>query len=142
MSKSNLAETGILNLIFKNTDFSNIGDATGLRGSTTAGSLYIALYTSDPTDADTGTEATFGAYARKAVTRGAGWTVSGAVASNAGLISFAEATSGSQTITHIGIRTASSGGDLLFHAPLNTSRLVNTGTTIEFAIGAITITEA
>lgn len=141
-SKTNAFETDLLELIFNNTDIANVGDASGLQGSATAGSLYIALFTTDPTETGGGTEATFGAYARQAVARsGAGWTVSGNQVSNAALITFPEATSGSETISHIAIMTASSGGTALFHADLNTSRLVNTGTTLEFAIGAITITE-
>ena len=51
MSASDSLETSILNHIFINSDIANIGDATGLRGSSTAGSLYISLHTADPTDA-------------------------------------------------------------------------------------------
>lgn len=142
MSKSNLLETGNLKLILQNIALANIGDAGGLQPSVVAGNLYLALYTTDPTDGDAGTEATFGAYARQAIVRSvAGFDVSGDVGSNAALISFPEATSGSDTITHIAIRTASSGGDMLYHGVMGTSRLVDTGTTLEFAIGAITITE-
>jgi len=45
MSKTNTHEDGYLKLLFQNVNFANIGDATGLRGSTTAGSLYVALFT-------------------------------------------------------------------------------------------------
>ena len=48
MSMSNAAETAWLTLLLNNTNWANIGDATGLRGSTVAGSLYIALHTADP----------------------------------------------------------------------------------------------
>ena len=51
MSKSNSLENGLLELIFKNTNFANVGDATGLRGSSTAGSLYASLHTADPGEA-------------------------------------------------------------------------------------------
>lgn len=40
MSKGNTFENDLLLLIFNNTDAALIGDATGLRGSSTAGSLY------------------------------------------------------------------------------------------------------
>jgi hypothetical protein len=40
--------TDLLELIFCNTDAPNIGDATGLRGSSVAGSLYVSLHTADP----------------------------------------------------------------------------------------------
>jgi hypothetical protein len=44
-----------------------------LRGTTYTAptTTYLALYTSDPTDADTGTEITGGSYARQAITMGA-----------------------------------------------------------------------
>ena len=51
MSKSNSLENGLLELIFKNTNLANIGDATGLRGSTTAGNLFFSLHTGDPGEA-------------------------------------------------------------------------------------------
>src|SRR5690349_18011687 len=91
MSASNSFETAILNLFFANSNFANVGDATGLRGSTTAGNLYIALYTADPGETGTATtnEATYTNYARVAVARsGSGWTVSGNSASNAGVVTF------------------------------------------------------
>ncbi len=142
MSKSNLCETATLKLILQNIAFANVGDTGGLLPSAAPGNLYLALYTSDPTDADTGSEATFGAYARQAIVRSAsGFTVTGDVGSNAALIAFAEATSGSDNITFIAIHTAVTGGDMLFHGAMGTARLVDTGTTLEFAIDAITITE-
>ena len=41
MSKSNAWETALLQHLFTNSDVANVGDATGLRGSSTAGSLYF-----------------------------------------------------------------------------------------------------
>lgn len=40
----------ILLLIFNNTNAANVGDATGLRGSSTAGSLYLSLHTASPAE--------------------------------------------------------------------------------------------
>jgi hypothetical protein len=51
VSKSNSFETALLSHIFENAAIANIGDATGVRGSTTAGSLYFSLHTSDPGEA-------------------------------------------------------------------------------------------
>ncbi len=143
-SKTNAFETSIAGLIFQNTDIANIGDTAGLQNSVGDGSLFIGLYTTDPTETGAaGSEATFGSYARQAVSRtgAAGWTIAGPLTDNTALITFPEATSGSETITHITIMTAVTAGDPLYHSTLNTSRLVNTGTTLEFAIGALTITE-
>ncbi len=142
-SKTNAFETDWAEHVFQNLAIANIGDGAGLPAAATVGSLFVALYTTDPTETGAaGSEATFGSYARQGVVRSAaGWTVAGALTDNAALITFPEATSGSETITHITIMTAVTAGDPLFHADLNTSRLVNTGTTLEFAIGALTITE-
>jgi hypothetical protein len=61
-------------LLFNNTNAANIGDATGLRGSTTAGSLYLSLHTADPgeTGSQTTSECNYTSYARQAVARSSG----------------------------------------------------------------------
>ena len=143
-SKTNAFETDWAEHVFQNLAIANIGDGAGLPAAATVGSLFVALYTTDPTETGAaGSEATFGSYARQAVSRtgAAGWTIAGPLTDNTALITFPEATSGSETITHITIMTAVTAGDPLYHSTLNTSRLVNTGTTLEFAIGALTITE-
>ena len=48
MSMSNASETALLNLLFNNTDWANVGDAAGLQNSAEAGSFYVALHTADP----------------------------------------------------------------------------------------------
>ena len=142
MSKSNTHETAYLKLVFQNIAIANIGDASGLQPSATAGSLYIALYTADPGETDAGTEATYTSYARQAVARSAaGFTLSGNVASNAALITFPTSTGVSNTITHFGVRTASSGGDLVGSDALGSSLTIDTTDTPKFQIGDITITE-
>ena len=45
------AATDLLKLLFNNTDWANLGDAVGVRGSTVAGSLYLSLHTATPTEA-------------------------------------------------------------------------------------------
>ena len=142
MSMTNTFETDVLTLLFNNTNIADLGDATGVQGSGAPGSLYVALLTADPTEAGTQTnEATFGAYARVAVARsGAGWTVAGNNVSNAAAITFAECTSGSETITHFAIADSATTGTYLFHSNVDTSRAVATGVTLEFAIGALDVT--
>jgi len=132
MSKSNSWETGLLNLLFKNTDFATVGDATGLRGSSTAGSLYLSLHTSDPGEAgdQTTNETAYTSYARVAVTRGAGFTVSGNSVVPAANVDFPACTGSTATITHFGIGTASSGaGVLLYKGAVSPSISVSTGVT-------------
>lgn len=143
MSATNAFENGILELVFKNTDFANIGDAGGLQNSATAGSLYISLHTGDPGEAgdQTTSEATYTSYARVAVARsGSGWTVSGNNASNTAAVTFPACTGGSNTITHFGVGTASSGaGVLLFKGALSANLSVSSGITPSFAIGELDV---
>lgn len=143
MSATNAFETSILGLILNNANIANIGDATGLRGSSTAGSLYISLHTTDPdeTGDQTTNEADYGSYARVAIARsGAAWTVSGNNASNAAAVTFPAATGGSNAITHFGIGTDSSGaGNLLFKGALSATLNVSAGITPSFAIGELDV---
>lgn len=147
MSASNAAAAAILSLYFENANHANIGDATGVQGSGTAGSFYISLHTADPgeTGNQTTSEATYTSYARVAVARStSGWTVATAdpaTAKNDAAISFPQATGGSDTITYFAIGTDSTGvGNLLFSGILDASLAVSNGITPEFAISALTIT--
>jgi len=138
---SNALETGLIALIFNNTNLANIGDATGLRGSTTAGSLYVSLHTADPGEggSQNTNEAAYTSYARVAIARsGAGFTCSTDTASNTAAASFPLCTGGSAACTHFGVGTALSGaGVLLGSAPLDSSLTVTNGITPVFAIGAL-----
>lgn len=147
MSLSNSAENNLLLLLFNNSNWANTGDATGVRGSSTAGSWYITLHTADPGEAGTATtsEATFTGYARVAVARsGAGFTVSGTAptqVANAAIINFPACSGGTNTITHFAITTASSGAtEIICSGALTASLSVSNGITASFAIGALTVT--
>lgn len=144
MSATNAFETALLTLYFNNTDHANVGDAGGLQNSATAGSFYVSLHTGDPgeTGTQTTSEATYTSYARVAVARsGAGWTISGNTVSNAAAVTFPAATGGSNTITHFGIGSDSSGtGNLFFKGALSASLAVSSGITPSFAIGDLDIT--
>ncbi len=145
MSKGNTFENDLLLLIFNNTDAALIGDATGLRGSSTAGSLYVSLHTGDPGEAgnQTTSECAYGSYARVAVARsGAGWTVASNAVSNAALVQFPQCSSGSETITHFAVGVASSGtGKVLYKGALSASLAVSSGIQPQFAAGDLDITE-
>jgi hypothetical protein len=134
-------------LLFNNTTIANIGDATGLVGSSTAGSTQLALSTSALTDADTlltATEVAYTGYARPTQARSsAGWTVSGAVASNAALIQFGEMTAGGpDTVVHLGLGLIATGNVLRLHQDLTADLVINNGVNPQFAIGALTWTFA
>jgi hypothetical protein len=138
MSASNDLETNVLKLLFTNTNYANVGDATGLRGSTTAGSLYFSLHTADPGEAgdQTTSEVTYTSYARVAVTRGAGFTVTGNSVSPAATVTFPAGTGGSGTATHFGVGTAASGaGILLFSGTITPNIVTGNGVTPSLGTG-------
>lgn len=112
-----------------------------LRGTTytAPAAVYIALYTTDPTDADAGTEVTGGTYARQPATFTAPTDGTTTLSTN---VTFPQATAGWGTVTHIGIRDAVSGGNLLYHTPMTTARAILTGDTLAFLSGQIPITLA
>ena len=143
MSKSNAWETALDLLVFNNTNAANIGDATGLRGSSAAGDLYLSLHTADPGEAgdQTTNEAAYTSYARVPVARsGAGFTVSGNSVALASEISFPAGTGGSGTATYIGIGTASSGaGVLLYSGTLTPNIVLGNGITPQIATTAFLI---
>jgi len=101
--------------------------------------VYVALYTSDPTDADTGTEVSGGSYARQAAGLSA---ASGGASSNAADITFPQATADWGAITHIGLRDALTAGNLLMHSPLDASKTVNNGDTFKINTGDLDVTVA
>ena len=101
--------------------------------------VYVGLYTSDPTDANTGTEVSGGSYARKSATFGA---PSNGVSATSADITFDQATASWGTITHIGILDASTSGNLLYHTPLTTSKTIDTGDIFKIASGSLTVTLA
>jgi hypothetical protein len=141
---SNAAEAALLDLLFLNTDWANVGDAGGLQNSAAAGSFYIALHTSDPGEAgdQTTNEATYTSYARVAVARSAGgWTRSSSTISNTALVQFPQATGGTNTITHFSIGTLSSGaGQIILSGALSSSLSVSNGIQPQFAAAALTAT--
>lgn len=143
MSATNVFENGLLSLIFENANYANVGDATGLRGSSTAGVFYISLHTANPneTGSQTTSEAAYTSYARTSVARStAGWTVASGVADNDAAISFPAATGGSETETHFGIGSDASGaGNLFVWGALTAGLAVSSGVTPQFAAGALDV---
>jgi hypothetical protein len=133
MSFSNAAETAVLDQVFR-------GVALPWNGNT---NLWLALHTAGPGEAGTAitSEATYTSYARVAVTRSTGFTVSGNQVSNAALAQFPQCTGGSNTITHASVvDTASGAGTIIAVAALNTSIPVSTGIQPQFAANAFSFT--
>ena len=144
MSATNVFENGLLSLIFENANYANVGDATGLRGSSTAGVFYISLHESNPDEAgdQTANEGNYTSYARVSVARStAGWSVASGVADNDSAITFPACTGASDTETHFGIGSDASGaGNLFLWGALTASLAVSTGITPSFAAGALDVT--
>lgn len=144
MSATNVLENGLLSLLFENSNYANVGDATGLRGSSTAGSFYISLHTANPNETGTQTtsEAAYTSYARQAVARStAGWTVASGAVTNDSAITYPAATGGSETETYFGTGSDVSGtGNLFIWGALSAGLAVSSGITPQFAAGALSIT--
>lgn len=135
-AKTDAWENALLLLLFNNTNAANIGDATGLRGASTAGQLFLSLHTADPGEAGAQNtfEVAYTSYARVGINRASGaggFTVTtNSVSPTTQPTSFPAATGGSATATHFGIGTASSGaGVLLYRGALSASIAISSGVT-------------
>jgi len=109
--------------------------ALGTAAYTAPAAVYLALFTTDPTDSNIGSELTGNGYARQVATFSAS---SGGTTANTAEIVFSASGGNFGTVSHSGIYDAPTGGNLLFHNALTTSRVVNDGESLTFAIGAIT----
>ena len=124
---SNYLENALVNATLRNTAY------------TSPSAVYLALYTADPTDADSGTEVSGTSYARQAITFGA---PSNGVTTNSAAIEFPQAGGSWGTVTHVGIRDASTSGNLLFHTALDASKTIATGDVFRVASGSLSVTLA
>lgn len=144
MSATNVFENGILSLILENANYANVGDATGLRGSTTAGVFYISLHTASPgeTGNQTTSESAYTNYARQSVARStAGWTVASGTGDNDSAIGYPTGGATGSTVTDFGIGSDVSGaGNLFLYGALTASLAVSAGVTPSFAAGALDVT--
>jgi hypothetical protein len=124
---SNYLENALINVTLRATSY------------TAPTTVYVALYTTDPTDADTGTEVTGGSYARTAVTFAA---PSNGVTTNSVDVTFPTCTLAWGTVTHIGIRDALTSGNLLYHTPLDASKTIDLGDIFKITTGNLSVTLA
>lgn len=124
---SNYLETALINGTLRGTSY------------TAPTTVYVGLFTTDPTDAGTGTEVSGGSYVRKAATFGA---PSNGVSTISAAIEFTQATASWGTVTHFGIFDAETTGNLLYHGALTASKAIDTGDVFKFAASALTVTLA
>ena len=105
--------------------------------------VYVSLWTTNPTDAGSGTEVpTVGtSYARVAVSFATASGISGEVLNDAA-VEFAAATASWGTVGWIGINDALSAGNLMYHTALDTSKTIDTGDIFKIAIGNLSVTLA
>jgi len=107
-------------------------------------SVYVALYTTSPTDAGGGTEVASGnGYSRQTMT--GGWTVSSGGSStrayNTSAVTFSPcSTSSWGTVVAVGILDAASSGNLLFYGPLSANRTVEVGDVFSFPANSLGVT--
>ena len=127
---SNFLENALINATLRATTYTSVA------------TVYVSLWTSDPTDAGSGTEVTGGSYARTAVTFGA---PSNGASTNSADVTFPTATASWGTVGWIGINdSATSGGldHLLYHTALDTSKTIDSGDIFKISTGNLSVTLA
>lgn len=136
--------------LLTNAAIANMGDATGVRGSSTAGSFYVALHTALPTADDaTSHEYSDSGYARTAIARatGAGGITLTTTPDGSGRVSGANTTAMTMVsavasvvtpITHASlVSTASGAGHIHFVYEFPTPIIPVVGEIIVIAAGAL-----
>jgi hypothetical protein len=107
-------------------------------GAATATNRFVGLFTAAPGEAGGGTEVSGGAYVRRQINFTLAATSGGTTtAANNSTITFPTATSSWGTITHFAIFDASTGGNMIWHGPLNASRAVGSGDQFFFNTGDV-----
>lgn len=121
---SDFLENELLDHVFRNSAY------------TSPAAVYLALYTTAPTDSGGGTEVSTGGYSRQAITFGA---ASGGAIANTSAVEFTASGANFGTIVAVGIFDASTSGNLLAWNEI-TSVIINDGDTLNFPIGDIDVT--
>lgn len=124
--KTDFLENAILNHVLRGVAY------------TPPGALYVGLFTSDPTDAATGTEVSGGAYARQAVTFSAATTGS---CSNSADLLFPVASAAWGTVTHFGVFDAATAGKLLYYGSLTPSQPITASNQLKLPAGTVIVNE-
>ena len=115
-----------------------------LRGGTyTGGAVYIGLFTTDPTDAGTGTEVEDSAYQRQkahtTVTSDGFTAPANGSTSNTRTIVFPAIVDAQVTVTHWGIFDAQAGGNLLYHSEMLNPKTLDPTDVVSFPIGSLSV---
>lgn len=134
----------ILDLILRGTAIADLAENDTTSPNT---SVYLSLHVGNPGigGSQLTNEATYTSYARLAINRtGTGWAAaSGGATSNSALAQFVECSGGSSAVDYVAIGTDSSGaGRVLWAGALSAARTISSGIQPQFAIAALTVTEA
>jgi len=124
---SNFLENALINATLRNTTYTSVA------------TVSVSLWTSDPTDAGSGTEVSGGSYARTSVTFAA---PSNGVTTNNADVTFPTATGSWGTVGWIGINDAATSGNLLYHTALDTAKAIDSGDIFKIASGNLSVTLA
>jgi hypothetical protein len=122
---SNFLEDALINATLRATTYTSVA------------TVYVSLWTSDPTDAGSGTEVSGGSYARTAVTFGA---PSNGASTNSADVTFPTATASWGTVGWIGINDAATAGNLLYHSPLDSAKTIDSGDIFKISTGNLSVT--
>ncbi len=132
MAMSNYLEEKVLNAVLRAQPFPTITK------------VYVALFTTDPGETgSTGTEVSGGGYSRKEIAF-SGPTQVGEVATclNSAEIDFGIATADWGYITHAAIFDAQTAGNMLYHAALESAKLIEAADSLRFAAGKLKVTQS
>ena len=102
---------------------------------TSPSTVYVALYTVAPTDSTTGTEVTGGGYVRQS----ASFTTTASDTTNASAIEWPTATADYGTVVAVAVLDASSSGNMLAFAALDTNKTISTGDVFRIPTGDLDI---
>lgn len=158
-AKSDDFETGLLQLIFQNSTtamsgataiWSALGD--GISGSTSAGTLTVALYTT-PGPGETllmnaATLLAYTGYSNQTLARSSvGWTIGSGTpdtASNATALTFGQSTDvpAGPLASHVAVGVGTGAVAVLYQGPLDSALQVNLNVNPQFAVAALAVTEA
>lgn len=100
---------------------------------------YLALYTTDPTISDAGSEVSADWYAREAISSWAAPAGTGRETSNLAAFDFAEVAVADVTVTHWGLRDAATTGNLLFFKAFDDSQALNIGDVFAGSVGDLVV---
>ena len=141
MAKNDIFENDFLKLIFNGVPIAGLADNAAVPLT----QLYVSLHNGSPgEDGNQSTnETSYGAYTRIPVSRSvAGWAVVNNTVTNNVNVNFPQCSTGTDTISHVGVGTDETGtGKLLYSGAIAASLPVSPGVQPAFNVGGLTISE-